>query len=90
MRGTEREKFLAWEKHRPFMQFMILGYLYLVETQPMEELEFYIETYHFRKSGVKREDLPSAILAMRGIAIKRHAYSLIGQTLNEDDTKDIA
>ena len=85
MRGTERDKYLLWERLSTTQKHMILMYLYRVETEPMEELENYIETLRFKQYGIKREDLPLAINSLRGFALKKAAYEIIGKTAYEKE-----
>jgi hypothetical protein len=79
MRGNERERFISWEKLSNTKKHMILMYFYRVETEPMENLRFYIETLEFNKYGITREELPLAVQSLRGFALKRSAYEAIGK-----------
>lgn len=81
MRGSERTKYALWEILSNTQKHMILMYFYRVETEPMEELENYVEVHRFRQYGIKREDLPLAVTAIKGEALKRKAHEAIGKTL---------
>lgn len=85
----EKIKFLAWEKLDPFEQHMILMYFYRTDTIPVNELEFYIETYWFRKFGIKREDLPQWFLTLSPKKLRQVAYDIINQKVPEED-KELA
>lgn len=79
MIGDEKQAFLRWERLSKCQQYMILMYFYRVETEPVEELENYIETYRFRQYGIKREELPAWHQTLHHEKLKAVAYSIIGK-----------
>jgi len=81
VRDIEKNKYLAWEKLSPTQQHMILMYFYRVETTTIDDMDNYVETYHFKKYGIKRTDLPSWFTDLSPDRLREVAYSVIGKTV---------
>ncbi len=90
MINNEKDKFLKWERLTVTQQHMILMYFYRVETEPVEELENYIETSKFRQYGIKRSDLPSWHQNLHAEKLREVAYSVINTPLPLFMTQDFS
>lgn len=69
-----------WRRMSTHSQFMILMYLYRVETD-LKDIEMYLETYRFRELKIQISDLPERIRNMTPEMLYANAYAVIGKEI---------
>lgn len=82
---NERDKNHAWATMDSGKKVNILLYLYKLETQSPVSLQDSLEAFNFKSYGITREDLPEAVLKLRGEGLRRAAHAVTGKIVNELD-----
>lgn len=82
---SERNKNHAWATMDSGKKVNTLLYLYKLETQSPVELQNSLEAFNFKSYGITREDLPEAVLKLRGEGLRRAARAITGQIVEDLD-----
>lgn len=77
----ERLKIRYWKELSPSKKHFALMYVYRLKTD-FENINDYVETYRFIKSGLSVDDLPEYISRLSPIELRKEAYEEIGKLNN--------